>query len=154
SRMGRRAAPLAVPLLIRNLNLPRSAFRVPTANALRTFGLDAAEARPALRALAEGSGDAQVREAAHEALVAIEKACQTFDAETLPELIAALGNEDLSLRAGAAAELAQYGTRAKAAVPALIKALGDPDPEVRRAASAALEAAGGPQGMSGQRWEQ
>ncbi|HEV3163681.1 MAG TPA: HEAT repeat domain-containing protein [Isosphaeraceae bacterium] len=149
SRIGRRVASRAVPLLIRNLKVPRSAFRVPTAHALRNFGIDAADARPALRALAKGNGDPDFRKAAQEALVAIEKACRTFDEETLPELIAELGNEEPSIRASAAAELAQHGARTKAAVPALIKVLDDPSPKVRRAASAALDAAGAPQAISG-----
>jgi HEAT repeat protein len=150
SRIGRRVAPRAIPLLIRNLNRRRTAFRVGAANALRTFALDASEARPALRAVAEGSGAEDVRKAARKALVAIEKATRTFDTETLPQLIADLGNEDPAVRAGAAAQMVQYGARAKAAVPALTKALGDANPNVRRAASAALEAAGAPQSTSGQ----
>jgi HEAT repeat protein len=154
SRMGRKVAARAVPVLIRNLNTPRSAIRVATAKALGTFGLDAESARPTLRALDERSGDARVRKTAHEALVAIEKACRTFDAETLPELIADLGNEDASVRADAAADLVQYGTRAKAAVPALNKALRDPHPKVRRAAAAALDATEAPQGRSGHSREQ
>jgi HEAT repeat protein len=81
--------------------------------------------------------------------VAIEKACRTFDEESLPELIAELGSEEPSVRASAAAELAEHGSRAKAALPALIKVLDDPDPEVRRAASAALGALGAPQANSG-----
>jgi HEAT repeat protein len=150
SRIGRRAAPRAVPLLIRNLDLPRTKLQVATAFALGTFGLDATEARPALRALAEGNADPDVREGAHKALAKIEKACQTFDADTLPGLIADLGNAEPSLRAGAASELAQYGPRAKAAVPALTQALGDPDRKVRQAASAALKAAGAPPRRGGE----
>ena len=144
SRIGRRVASRAVPLLIRNLDVPRSAFRVSTADALRKFGIDAADARPALRALADGNGGGDVRKAPQEALVAIEKACQSFDEETLPELIAELGNEEPSVRASAAAELAEHGSRAKAAVPALMKVLDDPDPDAM-AASAALDALGAPQ---------
>lgn len=149
SRIGRSAASRAVPLLIRNLQVPRSAFRVSTIEALQKFGIDAVDARPALRALADGNGAPEVRKAAQGALAAIEKACRTFDEETLPELIAELGNEEPSIRASAAAELAEHGSRAKAAVPALIKARDDPSPEVRRAASAALNAAGAPQAISG-----
>jgi HEAT repeat protein len=149
SGIGRSVASRTVPLLIRNLGVPRSAFRVPTAAALRKFSIDAADARPTLRALADGDGDLGVRKAAQEALVAIEKACQTFEEESLPELIADLGNEEPSIRASAAEELAQHGSRAKAAVPALIKLLDDPTPEVRSAASAALDAAGAPQAISG-----
>jgi hypothetical protein len=148
SRIGRRAAPRAMPLLIRNLEVPRSAVRVSTAEALRKFGIDAADARPALRALADGNGGGDVRKAAQEALVAIDKACQSFDEERLPELIAELGNEDPSVRAKAAEELAEHGSRANAAVPALIKVLDDPDPEARSAASAALDALGASQGIS------
>jgi HEAT repeat protein len=74
SRIGRRVASRAVPLLIRNLGVPRSAFRVSTAGALEKFGIDAADARPALRALADGNGGPDVRKAAQAALVAIEKA--------------------------------------------------------------------------------
>jgi HEAT repeat protein len=149
SRIGRSAAPRAVPLLIRNLRAPRSTIRGTTADALRYFGIDAADARPALRALAEVKGDPNDRKAAQEALAAIEKACRTFDEETLPELIADLGNAEPAIRAAGAGELAQHGPRAKAAVPALIKLLDDPSPKVRRAASAALDAAGVPQANSG-----
>ena len=149
SRIGRRVASRAVPLLIRNLGVPRSAFRVSTADALGKFGIDAAEARPALRALADGNGGPDVRKAAQEALVAIEKACRTFDEESLPELIAELGSEEPSVRASAAAELAEHGSRAKASVRALIKVLDDPDPEARWAASAALDALGAPQAIAG-----
>jgi HEAT repeat protein len=149
SRIGRRVASRAVPHLIRNLEVPRSAFRVSTAHALGKFGIDAADARPALRALADGNVGRDVRNAAEEAIVAIEKACRTFDEELLPELIAMLGNEEPSVRARAAAELAEHGPRAKAAVPALIQALDDPDPEARSAASAALDALGAPQAISG-----
>ena len=98
SRIGRSVASRAVPLLIRNLGVPHSAFRVSTADALRKFGIDAADARPALRALADGNGESDVRKTAQEALVAIEKACRTFDEESLPELIADLGNEEPSVR--------------------------------------------------------
>jgi HEAT repeat protein len=149
SRIGRTVASRAVPLLIRNLGVPRSAFRVATAGALRNFGIEAADARPALRALADGNGELDVRKAAQKALVEIEKACRTFDEESMPGLIADLGNGEPFVRASAAAELAQYGSRSKAAIPALIKLLDDPSPNVRRAASAALEAAGAPQAISG-----
>ena len=149
SRIGPRVASRAVPFLVRNLNVPRSAFRVLTVDALRNFGIDAADARPALRAVADGNGEQDLRKAAQEALVAIEKACRLFDEETLPELIADLGNEDPSIRGTSAAELAQHGSRAKAAVPALIKLLDDSNPKVRGAATAALDAAGAPQALSG-----
>jgi HEAT repeat protein len=149
SRLGRSVASLAMPLLIRNLGMPRSALGVVTADALGKFGIDAADARPALRALADGNGEPRVRSAAQEALAAIEKACRTFEKETLPQLIADLGNEEPSIRALAAVELAEHGFRAKAAIPALIKVLDDPSPEVRRAASAALHAVGEPKAISG-----
>jgi HEAT repeat protein len=149
SRIGPRVASRAVPLLIRNLGVPRSALRVSTAGALGKFGVDAADARPALRALADGNGGPDVRKAAQKALVAIEKACRTFDEESLPELIAELGSEKPSVRASAAVELAQHGSRAKPAVPALIKVLADPIPEVSEAARAALDALGAPQAISG-----
>src|SRR5262249_20582300 len=92
SRIGRRVASRAVPLLIRNLGMPRSALGVVTADALRKFGLDAADARPALRALADGNGELRAQKAAQDALAAIEKACRNFDEETLLQLIADLGN--------------------------------------------------------------
>jgi NLR family CARD domain-containing protein 3 len=140
SRIGRRVASRAVPLLIRNLKVPRSASRVPAADALRNFGIDAADARPALRALADGDGEPDVRKAAQEALVAIEKACRTFDEETLPDLIADLGNDDPDVRTAAARAIAEHGPRAKAAAAALARVRDDPDPRVRRAASVALGA--------------
>jgi HEAT repeat protein len=149
SGLGRRVAARAVPLLIRNLSVRRSASRVPIANTIRNFGLDAAEAGPALRALADDNREPNdVRQAAQEALAAIDKACRVFNEETLPELIAELRSEEPSMRAAAAAELAQHGSRAKAAVPALTKLLDDPREKVRRAASAALDAAGAPQAIS------
>jgi HEAT repeat protein len=148
SRIGRRVATRAVPLLIRNLGMPRSALRLRTADALQKFGIEAADARPALRALADASTEPRVQKAAEEALVAIETACRTFDEETLPQRIADLANKEPSIRALAAVELAEDGPRAKAAVPALIKVLDDPSPEVRRAASAALDAVGAPQANS------
>jgi HEAT repeat protein len=154
SRIGRRVASRAMPLLIRNLEMPRSALGVVTADALGKFGIDAADARPALRALADGNGEPRVRAAAQEALVAIEKACRTFDEETLPQLIADLGDKEPSIRALAAVELAEHGSRAKAAVQALIKVLDDPSLEVRRAASAALNAVGAPQATSGDALEE
>jgi HEAT repeat protein len=49
----------------------------------------------------------------------------------------------------AAVELAEHGSRAKAAIPNLINALDDASPEVRRAASAALDAVGAPQPVPG-----
>jgi HEAT repeat protein len=143
SVIGRSVARRAVPLLIRNLEERPSAFRVPTVNTLRQFGVDAEEARPALRALAEGNGPGDGRKAARDALEAIDTACRTFNDETLPELIADLGHENPAPRAAAAAELTHHGPRAQAAVPALTKALDDPEPKVRRAALAALEAMGG-----------
>jgi HEAT repeat protein len=141
-RFGRRVGRGPVPLLIRKLANPRSSTRVWAADALRDFGLEAEEALPALRALAEGTSEVYVRSAAREAVEKIDKASRTFHEQTLPNLIADLGNEDPDRRALAAAALAVLGTRAKAAVPDLIKALDDPEPKVRRAASAALVAAG------------
>jgi HEAT repeat protein len=135
--------------LIRNLGEPRSAFRVSSAEALGKFGIDAADARPALRALADGNGGQDVRKAAQKALAAIEKACRTFDEETLPELIADLGSEVPAVRVRTAAQLSEHGSRAKAAVPALIKVLDDPDPDVRQAVSDALNALGAPQDIAG-----
>jgi HEAT repeat protein len=152
SRFGQRTASRAVPLLVRNLTLPRSIHHREISEALRRFGLDAAEARVTLRLLGNGNGngDAAVRKAAQEALVAIEKACRTFDEETLPQLVAELRHAEPSVRVAAAQELARHGARAKAAVPALIKAVDDPDPKVRGAASGALEAIRRPNGFPGQ----
>jgi HEAT repeat protein len=141
-RTGWRIARRAVPLLIRNLAGPRSSTHVWTAHALRDFGLEAEEARPALRALADGAPEGAVRIAAREAVEVIDKASRTFHEQTLPDLIADLGDDDAEIRAAAAEALATHGTRAKAAVPDLIRALDDPQPKVRRAASAALGAAG------------
>ena len=61
-----------------------------------------------------------------------------FHEETLPDLIAKLGDDDPEIRASAAAAVARHGSRAEAAVPALARALDDPDQKVQRAASAAL----------------
>jgi len=142
ARISRRIGRGPVPLLIRKLANARSSTRVWAADALRDFGLEAEEALPALRALANGTSEEYVRGAAREAVEKIDKASRTFHEQTLPSLIADLGNEDSDRRAMAAAALAELGTRAKAAVPDLIKALDDPEPKVRRAASAALGAAG------------
>lgn len=142
SRLGRSVASRAVPLLIRNLASPGPATQQWTAIALRGFGLEAEEARPALRALADRSPEGSIRTAAREAFEAIDKASRTFHDQTLPGLIADLRNDDPDTRAAAAEELAEFGTRAQAAIPDLIRARDDPEPTVRRAASAALEKAG------------
>jgi HEAT repeat protein len=141
-RTGQKMARRVAPLLIRNLGDPRPATQVWTAHALRDCGLEAEEARPALRTLADGAAEGAVRFAAQEAVEVIDKASRKFHEQTLPDLIADLGDDDPEIRAAAAAALAQYGMRAKAAVPDLIRALDDPQPKVRRAASAALGAAG------------
>jgi len=141
-RFGRRIGRGPVPLLIRKLANPRSSTRVWAADALRGFRLEAEEALPALRALADDTSEEYVRSAVREAVGVIDKASRTFHDQTLPDLIADLGNDNPDIRAAAAAALAEHGTRAKAAVPDLIKALDDPEPKVRRAASAALDAAG------------
>ena len=92
-----------------------------------------------LRALADDTSRAgDLRFSAQKAVEAIDKVCHMFHAETLPDLIAKLGDDDPEIRASAAAAVARHGTRAKAAVPALARALDDPDPKVQQAASAAL----------------
>jgi HEAT repeat protein len=142
-RLGQKIARRAVPIVIRELDYPERPTPLWTVRALRDFGLEAEEALPTLRALAaDVSLEGAVRHAAREAVDEIDKACRTFHEQTLPGLIADLGDDDPEVRAEAASALSQHGTRAKAAVPALNRALDDPHPKVRRAASAALGAAG------------
>ncbi len=60
-------------------------------------------------------------------------------AAVVPELIAALTDADLAVRAGAARALGNVRLPPRpAAVPALVRALGDPDGSVREAAAGAL----------------
>jgi HEAT repeat protein len=141
-QIGRRIARRVVPLLIRNLSNPGVHTRQMTAYGLRDLGLEAEEARPALRALADGAPDGRVSTAAREAVEAIDKASRTFHEQTLPDLIAELGDDEPEVRAATAAALVEHGPRAKAAVPKLVRLRDDPDPKVRRAASAALDAVG------------
>src|SRR5262249_12161491 len=61
-----------------------------------------------------------------------------YAGKTLGEWISSLLSPDPRSRANAAAELAQIGPDAKAAIPALISALGDVDARVRVQASLAL----------------
>ena len=65
----------------------------------------------------------------------------------LSPLIAALNDENPSIRSGAAAALGQMGEAATDAVPALIKALDDTDASVHRSASEALKNIGTPEAM-------
>lgn len=136
--LGQKMARRVVPLLMRDLDAP-----LPTpvwiVRVLGEFGLEADQALPALRALADDTSRAgALRFAARKAVEAIDKVSRTFHEETLPDLIADLGDDHPEIRASAAAALARHGSRAKAAVPALTRALDDPDPEVQRAATAAL----------------
>jgi HEAT repeat protein len=138
-----KVAPRAVALLVRKLSSPDRSTRAGAAYALREFELYAEAALPALRALADSPGDpSHDVEAARKAVAAIEKACRTFDEETLPNLIANLSHEDPDVRAGAASAVAEFGPRAKAAIPHLSRTLNDPEQKVRRRASVALEALG------------
>ncbi len=138
-RLGQKMARQVVPLLMRDLgaSLPTPVWIV---RALGEFGLEADEALPALRVLADDTSRADaLRFAAQKAVQAIEKASRTFHEKTLPDLIANLGDDDPEIRASAAAALARHESRAKAAVPALTRALDDPDPKAQRAATAALD---------------
>jgi len=137
-RLGQKMARRVVPVLIRDLDT-RHATPVWSVRTLGEFGLEADQALPALRALADDTSRAgDLRFAAQKAVEAIDKVSRMFHEETLPDLIAKLGDDDPEIRASAAAALARHGSRAKAAVPALARALDDPDPKVQRAASAAL----------------
>ena len=137
-RLGQKMARRVVPLLIRDLDT-RHPTPVWIVRTLGEFGLEADQALPALRALADDtSRRGALRFAAQKAVEAIDKVSRTFHEETLPDLIANLGDDDPEIRASAAAAPARHGSRAKAAVPALTRALDDPDPKVQRAASAAL----------------
>ncbi len=127
-----------VPVLIRDL-VTRHPTPVWCVRTLGELGLEADQALPALRALADDTSRAgDLRFAAQKAVEAIDKVSRLFHEETLPDLIAKLGDDDPEIRASAAAAMARHGSRAKAAVPALARALDDPDPNVQRAASAAL----------------
>ena len=135
-QLGQKMARRVVPLLIRDLDA-RHPTPVWTVRALGEFGLEADQALPALRALADDTSvTGALRFAAKKAVQAIDKVSRTFHEQTLPDLIANLGDDDPEIRASAATALARHGSRAKAAVPALTRALDDPDPKVQRAASA------------------
>jgi HEAT repeat protein len=137
-RLGQRMARRVVPLLMRDLDAPQPT-PVWIVRALGEFGLEADHALPALRALADDTSRAgTLRFAAQQAVEAIDKVSRKFHEETLPDVIANLGDDNPEIRASAAETLARHGSRAKAAVPALTRALDDPDPKVQRAATAAL----------------
>ena len=90
--------------------------------ALGEFGLEAEQALPALRVLAgDTARPGALRFAAQKAVQAIDKVSRKFHEETLPDLIANLGDDDSEIRASAAAALARHESRAKAAVPALTR---------------------------------
>jgi HEAT repeat protein len=137
-QLGQKMARRVVPLLLRDFDAPQPT-PVWIVRALAEFGLEADQALPALRALADDTSRAgTLRFAAQTAVEAIEKLSRKFHEETLPDLIANLGDNNPEIRASAAAALARHGPRAKPAMPALTRALDDPDPEVQRAAKAAL----------------
>jgi HEAT repeat protein len=136
--LGQKMARRVVPLLMRDLDAPRPT-PVWIVQALGEFGLEADQALPALRALADDTSRAgDLRFAAQKAVEAIDKISRTFHEETLPDLIASFSDDDPEIRASTAAALARHGSRAKAAIPALTRALDDPDPKVQRAATTAL----------------
>ena len=137
-QLGPKMARRVVPVLIRDLDT-RHPTPVWIVRTLGEFGLEADQALPALRALADDTSRAgNLRFSAQKAVETIDKVSRTFQEETLPDLIAKLGDDDPEIRASAAAALARHGSRAKAAVPALARAIDDPDPKVQQAASAAL----------------
>ena len=71
---------------------------------LGEFGLEADQALPALRALADDTSRAgTLRFAAQKAVKAIDKVSRTFHEETLPDVIADLGDDNPEIRASAAA---------------------------------------------------
>jgi HEAT repeat protein len=139
-QLGQKMARRVVPLLMRDLDAPQPT-PVWIVRALGEFGLEADQALPALRALADDTSRAgALRFAAQKAVEAIDKVSRKFHEVALPDLITNLGDDDPEMRTIAAAVLARHGPRAKAAVPALKRALDDPDPNVQRAATAALGA--------------
>jgi HEAT repeat protein len=140
--LGGEAVRPAVPILIRGLADPDISLRINCAEALGAVGLEAEEARPALRALDDDDVERAVRGAARKALIAIDEASRTFHEKTFPGLLAGLRDDYAEVRAVAAAGLADHGPRSAPAVPDLIRALDDPDPRVRRASATALGAIG------------
>lgn len=59
-------------------------------------------------------------------------------APAVPDLMDALGHEDVMVKQNAAISLGRIGAASKAAIPALGRALADPDINVRRNAATAL----------------
>jgi HEAT repeat protein len=129
-QLGKKARP-ALPRLIHNLKGPHSAVRAMSARALIGLGRDALEALPALRALAAGDSEPNVRLAAEEASREIGKIQSVLN--MLPYWIKGLREGDPAERVRATGLLREFGPLTPDAVPDLIRALDDPEPKVRRA---------------------
>ncbi len=101
-----------------------------TAGQLNSMHIDATEVRDFIQAY--------FREAKKEWKEPPEPAQDLAVGDDVPRLIKALAGRDATVRAGAAAALADLGPGARQAIPALVKALKDEDAAVRRHGAAAL----------------
>lgn len=112
--MGSLAA-LAVPALIKAMSDEEWTTRSNVAEALGEIGPKATTAMPALIRLLQHDDNSLVQANAVQALGKIG------DLKAVPILIAALENEDDTVRSNAIAAIETFGPKAKAAVPALVR---------------------------------
>jgi HEAT repeat protein len=123
-----------VPIYEAALLEPGADIRVQASRSLAELGADAKSGLVMLRALALDEHPL-VKDTAQKAVARIEEA-------SLDVLIAMLKEKAPSTRGKAAAELAEMGPGARAALPSLMDALKDKNPAVRSAVREALQAIG------------
>jgi len=135
-------AAASVPAVSKLLDDPEASVRYGACFALGKMG---PAAMPAKAAVVKklSSDDPFLAMAAAWALAQIHPECGETAGKSVPILIKALAEPDVTTRVEAARALECLGPLAKPAVPALSKALGDESEEVRKAAAEALQAIAG-----------
>jgi HEAT repeat protein len=132
-------AQAAVPAVIKALHDPEVSVRYAACYALGKIGPAALPAEGDLQNELSAE-DPFLRVASAWALARIHPECAVTAAKSVPVLVKALGEPNVTTRLEAAESLGCLGPLAKDAIPALNKAKEDRDPAVREAAAEALKA--------------
>ena len=135
SHLGRRARPL-IPALCEDLKDGDEVIRIRAAERFAALGRDA---EPALTNLIDALNASEMHSQFRPMILQV---LAGIGRPAVRPLVAALKDEDVRVRSGAAEALGKIGPDAAEAAPALVDALKDPRPDVRAAAAAALASVG------------